>query len=131
MKRIEEWRKLTNKITENWIIKYFELFDEDFEDGIDYTWVGDDTGFIFEFADYYVNFSEVLDCYKHNVSKDQFHNWYEYCLENQFVNISLAKFILSPEEKAQKEAEELKRLKDNVDFAEKELEKAMENYNKI
>jgi len=128
MKQIEEWRKLTNQITEKWIIEYFELSEEDIEDGVGYTWVGGDVGFIFEFADYYVGFNDVLDCYKHNISREQYNNWYEYCLENQFVNISLAKFILSPEEKAQKEAEDLQRLKENVDFAKKEFKKAIENY---
>jgi hypothetical protein len=128
MKQIEEWRKLTNQITEKWIADYFELDGEDIEDGISFDWIGDSVGGIFEFADLFINFSEILDCYKHNITREQFMNWYEYCLDNQFVNISLAKFILSPEEKAQKEAEDLKRLKQNVAFAEKEFKKAMENY---
>jgi len=128
MKQIGEWRKLTNQITEKWIVEYFQLSEEDIEDGVGYTWIGGNTGFMFEFADYYVSFNDVLDCYKHNITREQFHNWHEYCHENQFVNISLVKFILSPEEKAKKESEELKRLKENVDFAEKEFKKAMENY---
>ena len=128
MKQIEDWRKLTNKITKQWIVEYFELSEEDIEDGIDYTWIGDDTGFIFEFADMFIGFNDILDCYKHNISKEDFHNWYQYCLDNQFVNISLAKFILSPEEKAKKETEDLQRLKENVDFAKKELEKALQRY---
>jgi hypothetical protein len=128
MKQIEEWQKLTNQITEKWIVEYFELDEEDIEDGISYNWIGDSVGGIFEFSDMFIGFNDILDCYKHNISKEKFHLWYEYCIENQFVNISLAKFILSPEEKAQKEAEDLKRLKQNVAFAEKEFKKAMKNY---
>jgi hypothetical protein len=128
MKLIEDWKSITNRITKNWIGEYFEL-EEDEEVIID--WVGDNVGGIFEFADFFVSFDNILDCYKHNISKEKFHLWYEYCIENQFVNISLAKFILSPEEKAKKEAEDLKRLKENVDFAEKEFKKAMENYGNI
>jgi hypothetical protein len=122
---VKKWEILTNNITEDWIKKYFEL-EENEEVAVD--WIGNSVGGVFEFADMFIGFNDILDCYKHNISKEKFHCWYEYCIENQFVNISLAKFILSPEEKAQKEAEDLKRLKENVAFAKKEFYKAMENY---
>ena len=125
---IKDWKILTNQITRSWIKTYFELDEEDCEEGVEYYWVADDVGSIFEFADYYVNFSDVLDCYKHNITVHQYHNWYSYCLDNEFINISLAKFILSPKERKEQEEKELQRCKENVEFAKKELEKAMNNY---
>lgn len=122
---IEEWRDLTNHITREWVRIYFEI--EDDEDVIA-DWVGEDVGGIFEFADYWFNFSDVLDCYKYNITKEQLFSWYSYCLNNQFINISLARFILSPQERKEQEEKELQRCKENVEFAKKELEKAMNQF---
>ena len=127
MKDIEKWRVLTNKITENWIRQYFEI-EEDEEVSVD--WVSDEVGSIFEFADMYFNFSNVLDCYKYNISKEQLTNWYDFCLSNQFVNISLARFILSPQEKKEQEEKQLVQLKERVELAEKEFKEAIERYDK-
>lgn len=126
--KILEWNRLTNSITEDWIAEYFELDEEEAALGIDYDWVADDVGSIFEFADYWFNFSDVLDCYKHKITKEQLFTWYDYCLENQFINISLAQFILSPEEKSKKEREYLDILEERVIFAENEFKKALEEY---
>ena len=125
--KIEYWKELTNHITENWIREYFEI--DDNED-VSVDWVADDVGGVFEFGDMYFNFSDVLDCYKYNITKEQLFLWYSYCLDNQFVNISLAKFILSPQERREKEEKELERCRENVEFAKKELEKAINNYEK-
>lgn len=130
MKDIEKWKALTNKMTENWIVKYFELSEEDIASGIDYFWVADDVGGIFEFADMFFNFSNILDCYKYKISKENLFLWYDYCLSNQFVNISLAKFLLSPEEKKEQEEKQLAQLKERVTLAEKEFKEAMERYDK-
>lgn len=130
MKDIEKWRVLTNKITENWIREYFELSKEDVASGIDYFWVAEDVGGIFEFADYWFDFNTVLKCYELNISKEKLFDWYHYCLENEFVNISLAKFILSPEEKKEQEEKQLAQLKERVELAEKEFKEAMERYDK-
>ena len=120
---ISKWGNLTNEITENWIKEYFELEEDE---SVDFYWVADDIGTIFEFADYFFNFSNVLDCYKYNISKEKLFLWYEYCLEEQFVNISLAKFILSPEEKAKKEKESLEKSRKNRIFAEEIFRKALD-----
>ena len=128
--RILEWNRLTNSITEDWIAEYFELDEEEAASGIDYDWVADDVGSIFEFADYWFNFSDVLDCYKHKITREQLFTWYDYCLENQFINISLAQFILSPEEKLKKEQENLDKLKLNCIFAEQEFNKALGEFKK-
>ena len=125
MKDIEKWRVLTNKITENWIREYFEL--EEDED-IDVSWVAEDVGGIFEFADMWFNFSNILDCYKYNISRESLFLWYDYCLSNEFVNISLANFILSPKEKKEQEEKQLVQLKQRVVEAEETLKKAMEEY---
>jgi len=125
MKQINKWKLLTEDIVDIWIREYFEISsDED----VDFYWIGDEVGGIFEFADYFISFVDVLNCYKLKITKEQFFLWNEYILDNQFVNISLAKFILSPEEKDKKEKENLERLKENVIFAEQEFNKALENY---
>lgn len=128
--KILEWNRLTNLITEDWIAEYFELDEEEAASGIDYDWVADDVGGIFQFADMFFNFSDILDCYKHKITREQLFTWYDYCLENQFINISLAQFILSPDEKAKKEQENLDKLKLNCIFAEEEFKKALEEYGK-
>ena len=122
---ISKWGNLTNEITENWIKEYFELEEDE---SVDFYWVADDIGTIFEFADYFFNFSNVLDCYKYNISKEKLFLWYEYCLEEQFVNISLAKFILSPQERKEAEEKYLEELRERVKSAEKEFKKALEEY---
>ena len=122
---ISKWGNLTNEITENWIKEYFELEEDE---SVDFYWVADDIGTIFEFADYFFNFSNVLDCYKYNISKEKLFLWYEYCLDNQFVNISLAKYILSPQERREAEEKHLTELKERVELAEKEFQKAIEEY---
>ena len=129
--KILEWNRLTNSITENWIAEYFELNEEEAASGIDYDWVADDIGGIFEFADMFFNFSDVLDCYKHKITKEQLFLWYDYCLSEFYINISLAEFILSPEEKAKQEKESLDRTKKNLEMAQEEFNKAMEKYNKL
>lgn len=124
MKDIKDWKNLTNTITENWIREYFDLeYEEVYVD-----LVASDIGGIFEFADMFFNFSDVLNCYKYNISKENLFLWYDYCLENQFINISLAKFILSPEEKREQEEKYLKELRQRVVEAEEILNKAMEEY---
>ena len=122
---ISKWGNLTNEITENWIKEYFELEEDE---SVDFYWVADDIGTIFEFADYFFNFSNVLDCYKYNISKEKLFLWYDYCLEEQFVNISLAKFILSPQERKEAEEKYLEELRERVKSAEKEFKKALEEY---
>lgn len=121
--KIDDWKKLTNKITEDWIKEYFEL--EKAEE-IVVDWVAEDVGSIFEFADMFISFQDILSCYKHKISADKFHEWYWYCLEEQFIHISLAKFILSPEERIKKEEESLEKTKQNAIFAEKLLKEGLE-----
>lgn len=125
MKQILDWERITNEITHTWIKDYFEI-EEDDEAGFD--WVSDDIGGVFQFADYFFNFQNVLDCYKHDISREQLFSWYEFCLEKEVINISLAKFILNPAEKAKKEKEYLEELRQRVAIAKEEFNKAMEEY---
>lgn len=126
-KTLLKYNSISNDIVKYWIIKYFNLSSEDIKEGIDFEWVTDVGGILF-FADYYIGFNDVLDCLNKKIAVDDYHNWYDYILTEPYINISLAKFILSPEEKAKKEAEDLQRLKENVDFAKKEFKKALKNY---
>lgn len=126
--KILEWKKFTNQITEQWITDYFELSKEEAVSGIDYYWVADDVGTIFEFADYFFDFNTVLKCYELDISKENLFLWYDFCLSNHSVNISLAKFILSPEDKKKAEEKHLEELKERVKSAEKALKEAILNY---
>ncbi len=86
-KQIEQWNKLTDKITKQFLLDYFE--DNDPE----YWWVANEIGGIFNYADFYLNFSDILTCYKLGISTEQLINWYDYCLENDKVNIKLAYYL--------------------------------------
>jgi len=105
---IAKWQNLTNEITEQWIKDYFELTEEDCEFGLDYDWVANDIGGVFSFADYFFNFSDVLTCYELDITKEQLFNWYDFCLSNHPVNISLAKYILSPQERKEVQEKHLR-----------------------
>lgn len=124
-KDIDSWKRLTDKITTNWVKEYFELTSAD-----DYSvnWVADDIGSVFSFADYFFDFNTVLKCYELDISKEDLFLWYNFCMENNSVNISLAKFILSPKERKEAEEKHLKELKERVKLAKKELEQALEQY---
>lgn len=128
--RILKWKNLTEEITSGWIEYYFQLSEEDIKYGIDYDWVAGDVGGVFEFTDYWFSFSNVLDCYKYKISREQLFSWYDWCLENQSVNISLVRYILSPQEKKEQEEKHLAELKERVESAKKEFETALENYGK-
>lgn len=128
MKQIKKWERLTNQMTENWIKTYFQLEFEDWENGLDYYWISDEVGGIFEFSDYFFSFSDVLDCYKHNVNREQLFNWYDYMLSNDSIKLSLAKFILTPEEREKQHQESLETSRQNVIFAENLLRQELEKY---
>ena len=126
MKQINKWKLLTEEITDIFIREYFEISNED----ININWVSDDIGGIFEFSDYFFSFTDILECYKHKITKEQLFLWYDYCLQEPYINISLASFILSSEEKAKKEKESLDISKNNLKIAQEEFNKAMKRYGK-
>ena len=119
---ILSWESLTNKVTEQFLYDYFD--DED----PDYWWVSDDIGGVFNYGDYFFSFDTILTCYKLEITFEQFISWYDFCLDNQSVNISLAKFILSPKERREAEEKHLAELKNRVELAEKEFQKAIDEY---
>ena len=120
--KILKWQRLTNEITENWIRDYFEI--EEYEE-IYFDWVANDTGTIFNFADYWFDFNTVLKFYELDITREQLFAWYNFRLDNHSVNISLARFILSPEERKQAEEKHLAELKERVKSAEKTLKEAI------
>ena len=126
--RILEWNRLTNSITEDWIAEYFELDEEERAYSIDYSWVANEIGGVFNYADYSFNFSDVLTCYNLDITFEQLITWYDFCLENHSVNISLAQYILSPQERKEQEEKHLAELKERVDLVEKEFKKAMKEF---
>lgn len=130
MRDIERWEKLTNKITAKWIKEYFELEEDDY---IGADWISSCVGGVFTFSDYYFNFSDVLDCYKYNIKKEQLFSWYDYCMDNPNISISLSTFILSPQEKIKKEQKEQKELiesEQRMIQAKQELFNLLNNYGK-
>lgn len=120
--RIDEWIKLSNEIAEQFLYDYFDDNDPY------YWWVSGEEGGILCYGDYFISFDAILTCYKLDISFDTFISWYDFCLENQSVNISLAKYILSPKERKEAREKHLAELKNRVELAEKEFKKALENY---
>ena len=119
---IVEWKKLSNKITKQFLYDYFDDLDPY------YWWVSDEEGGILCYGDYFISFDTILTCYKLEITFEQFINWYDFCLSNQSVNISLAKYILSPQERKEAEEKHLEELKNRVETAEKEFKKAMDEH---
>ena len=119
---IVEWKKLSNRIAEQFLYHYFDDLDPY------YWWVSDDVGGILCYGDYFISFDTILTCYKLGITEEQLINWYDFCLENHSVNISLAKFILSPEDKKEVEEKHLEELKNRVKSAEKTLKQALDKY---
>ena len=119
---ILEWENLTNKLTSRFLYDYFDDLDPY------YWWVSDEEGGILCYGDYFFSFDTILTCYKLEITFEQFISWYDFCLENQSVNISLAKYILSPQEREEAEEKYLTELKERVELAEKEFKKALDEY---
>ncbi len=122
--KIEKWKTLTDEITSKWVKDYFKISEEE----VDFWWVGDEVGSIFNFGDYWVNFSDVLACYRYNINKEQFFKWYDYCLENEYIKISLANYILDPQKKKEQEEKHIEFLKERLRTSQKELENAINNF---
>jgi hypothetical protein len=120
--KIKKWEKITKEITEQFLLDYFE------DDSPDYYYVANEVGGVFCYADYWFSFSDVLKCYELGITKEQLIEWYDFCLENQTVNISLAKYILSPQEREEQHKKHLAELKERVRVAEEELKKAIEEH---
>ena len=124
LNNIVEWKKLSNRIVEQFLYHYFDdLYPY-------YWWVGDEEGGILCYGDYFISFDTILTCFKLDISFEQFISWYDFCLSNQSVNISLAKYLLSPQERKEAEEKHLKELKNRVELAEKEFKKALDEYGK-
>ena len=119
---ILEWENLTNKLTSRFLYDYFDDVDPD------YWWVSNDVGGVLNYGDYFFSFDTILTCYKLDITFEQLINWYDFSLSNQSVNISLAKYILSPQERREAEKKHLEELKGRVELAEKEFKKAIEEY---
>ena len=119
---IVEWKKLSNKIVEQFLYHYFDDLDPD------YWWVSNDVGGVLNYGDYFFSFDTILTCYKLEITFEQLISWYDFCLSNQSVNISLAKYILSPQERKEAEEKHLAELKNRVELAEKEFKKAIDEY---
>lgn len=119
---ITRWTDLTNEITESWIKDYFELDEDEY---IDADWV--EIGGVFNFADYWFSFSSVLDCYELGVTKKKLFEWYDKSL-TQEIDLPLREFIISPKKLKEQKKKYLEDLKQKVELAKEELEKAIKDY---
>ena len=128
--KIIEWEDLTNKIVEDWICEVFILDDEEIL-YLTIDWVSDSVGGVFNFGDYFIGFDTVLDYYKHDLTPEKFFEWYDWCLSNQKVNISLARFILSPQEKKEQLKKQLEQSEQRLKEAEETFNKALEEFNRV
>jgi hypothetical protein len=115
-KVIFNYRTSCDKLVVKWLEDYFDA------EWFDYYWIN--FGDIFQFADYYVNVSTILECYEHNISKEQFFLWYDSSLAQQ-TTTSLSDFILFP---AKREEARKKHLEERLETAEKELKRALDEY---
>jgi len=113
------YKQSCDKLVVKWLEDYFDA------EYFDYTWIN--FGDIFQFADYYVNISTILECYEHNIRKEQFFLWYDEVLSQQ-SNLSLCDFILSPAKREEARVKHLAELKERIETAEKELKQALEEY---
>ena len=118
---ILKWTNLTNEITEQFIREYFEIEDEH----IYFDWIT--LGSVFQFSDYYIDFSDVLECRRLDVKPDVFLRYYDFCLETQ-SHMKLEDFTLSPKKLKEKQQKHLQDLKERCIFAEKEFNKALGKY---
>lgn len=119
---IEKWKTLTDKLTSYWIKDYFGLEEDDY---IDADWV--ERGGVFNFADYWFSFQNVLDCYELGVTKEQLFNHYDKTLTGE-IDLNLRDFILSPKKLKEQKEKYLEDLKQRVELAKEELEKAIKDY---
>ena len=119
---ILKWEQKTTEITETFLYDYFDDVNPS------YFWVGEEVGGILNYGDYWFNFSDILTCYKLSITEEQLINWYDFCLDSHPVNISLAKYILSPEERKEAKEKHLEELKERVKSVEETLKEAILNY---
>ena len=118
-KNIDKWIRLTDKIVEQFILDYFE-------DDIPY-WDWVTKGGVFNYSDYWFDFSTILECYRLEITQEQLFDWYDRTLLQE-INLTLEEFIKSPEKRKDEEKEYLERLRQRVISAEEEFKKAMEQY---
>lgn len=119
---IRRWRALTDEIVETWISTTFNIPDNE---DVDWEWVNDDVSGIICFADYYIGFGDILECLKKDIPQEKFLEYYDWNLENYPKHINLNSFIVGAADIKQ---DELERLKEKVEIAQKGLERAIEKY---
>ena len=117
--QIKQWQKLTDRIVDQFLRDYFA------DNSPYWDWVS--VGGVFNYGDYWLDFTIILDCYRLEVTYEQLMSWYDSSLEQQH-DLSLEDYIKSPEKRKQQEEKYLSDLKQRVVEAEETLKKAMEEY---
>lgn len=113
------YKQSCNKLVIKWLEDYFDA------EYFDYTWI--DTGNIFQFTDYYISVSTILECYKYKVNKEDFFNWYDETLLQQ-TDLSLAEFVTLPAKREEVRKKYLEELEKRVETAKKDFKQALKDY---
>jgi len=128
MIEIKAWKRSTEFLTQEFLIKYFELEELDEED---FYWMGNEIGGVFNFGDYYFNFSDALYCLENEVEIERLFAWYDYYLENPAESVNLKHFLMDAQSLKEREDAYIKDLEFRVELAREGLEEALKNYKKI
>jgi len=117
--------KLTNDLTRRFVINYFNL---ELDEEVDADWISGDVGGIFQFGDYFINFSDIKFCLEKNVEVSKFFAWYDWCLDNHPLYINLDHYCMGAAELRSKQEQSLEKSKKQVEEAKKILKEALEEY---
>ncbi len=106
---------------------------EDFDLDTDIHWIGDDVGEVFDFADYVISFSDVIQDLKLDAPEGLFFEWYDYSIESNGNNINYRSWIKGIRHKTPYEIkqEKLKKAKEVMDRQHEAYLRFKEEYDKI
>ena len=112
-----------------------EEFDEfDYDD--DVAWVGGRPAYIgtcFSWADYHINFSDIVIDITSEAPKGLFFEWYDYTMESVHNRINYNSWVmgLRPEDEQAIKAKKLSEAKERLEVAKLVFEAEMRNYEKL
>ena len=69
------------------------FFDDETGEYAEYDWVADNVGGILVVADRYIGFDDIRHDIDNAIPKDEFFEWYDYCVENE-ANINYKSFLM-------------------------------------
>lgn len=86
MSILKQYQEVKDSFRE-YFIRY--LMGEDFEESdlhdVDTYWIG--WGSTLAINDYYVSFEDIKDIIEYSIPLDTWHDWYNYCLDDEYINL--------------------------------------------